>query len=288
MVNVSRTWIRLSWLASALMALASAAGLFVPAVYARESASWAAQGSGQDLVSLFVAAPALAISAWYVSQRSVRALMVWLGVLIYVVYSYLMYAFFVHFGPIFPLYVATLGLSSYALAGAAASIDLQELRELWPPNFRLRSVSVFLIFIAVAFGLMWLAAIVRALASGSAPEGVAEIGLPVNPVHVLDLALLLPLALVAGVAHWRRRAFGLLFATPLLVFFILIDCAIIAMTFFMRARGVAASLAIVPPMAVGIVISVVLSIAMLRVTRSTTAPLRPERTDRAGPEPRPA
>jgi uncharacterized integral membrane protein len=99
---------------------------------------------------------------------------------------------------------------------------------------------------------------------GTAPDGVAEIGLPVNPIHVLDLALLLPLTLMTGVAHWKRRPFGLLFATPLLVFFAIMDCAIISMTYFMRARGVPASLAIVPVMLAGLLISGALSVLMLR------------------------
>jgi len=104
-------------------------------------------------------------------------------------------------------------------------------------------VSVVLVQIGTVFGAMWLAAIARALAIGVAPEGVAEIGLPVNPIHVLDLALLLPLTILTGVAHWKRRPFGLLFAAPLLVFFILMDGAIISMTYSMRARGISASLA---------------------------------------------
>jgi hypothetical protein len=269
MVSVSRTWIRLSWLVSALMALASAAGVFTSSVYAKETASWAAQGAGQDLVNLLIACPALAVSGWYVGRRSARAFMVWLGVLIYVVYSYLMYAFFVHFGPIFPVYVAVLGLSSYALGGAVMHLRLDEFRQVWPPDFRRRSVSAFLVFIGVAFGSMWIAEIVRALVNGTTPEAVVESGLPVNPVHVLDLALLLPLALVTGVAHWKRRAFGLVFATPILVFFILMDCAIISMTYSMRAHGVSASLAIVPVLVVGLVISAALSVEMLRHARAS-------------------
>jgi hypothetical protein len=269
MVSVSRTWIRLSWLVSALMALASAAGVFTSSVYAKETASWAAQGAGQDLVNLLIACPALAVSGWYVGRRSARAFMVWLGVLIYVVYSYLMYAFFVHFGPIFPVYVAVLGLSSYALGGAVMHLRLDEFRQVWPPDFRRRSVSAVLVFIGVAFGSMWIAEIVRALVNGTTPEAVVESGLPVNPVHVLDLALLLPLALVTGVAHWKRRAFGLVFATPILVFFILMDCAIISMTYSMRAHGVSASLAIVPVMVVGLVISAALSVELLRHARAS-------------------
>jgi len=271
MVSVSRTWIRLSWLVSALMALASAAGLVVPAVYAKETASWAAQGAGQDLVNVLIVFPALAVSAWYVRTNSTRALMVWFGALIYVVYSYLMYAFFVHFGPVFLLYVAVLGLSAFTLVGAAASLDRDELSRQWQPNLRLRSASVVLVGIGIAFGMLWLSSIARALVAGTAPEGVAEIGMPVNPVHVVDLAFLLPLAIVTGVAHWKRRSFGLIFATPLLVFFILMDCAIISMTYFMRARGVTASLGIVPVMIVGILISGALIIAMLRQVRPPKA-----------------
>lgn len=252
------------------MALASAAGLFIPLVYAKESASWAAQGAGQDVVNIIVALPVLVISAWYVRKGSVRGLMVWLGALVYVVYSYVTYAFFVHFGPVFPLYVATLGLSTYALAGASAGVDLDELRKAWPENFHLRSVSLVLVIIGIAFGGMWLASIARALASGTVPEGVTEIGLPVNPIHVLDLALLLPLTIVTARAHWQRRPFGLLFATPLFVFFAIMDCAIISMTYFMRARGVSASLAVVPVMAAGLLISVVLSVLMLREVRATS------------------
>jgi hypothetical protein len=270
MVSVSRTWLRLSWLVSALMALAAAAGVFVPAVYVKESTSWAAQGRGQDAVTLLMACPALVMSASYATRGSTRAVLVWLGIMIYVVYSYVLYAFFVHFGAVFPIYVAVLGLSSYALAGAASEIRVAEWRQLWPREFRSRAVSAWLVFIALAFGGMWIVAITRAMISGTAPEGVAEIGLPVNPVHVLDLAFMLPLTLVTGVAHWKRRAFGLVAATPLLVFFVLMDAAIVSMTFYMRAAGVTTTLALVPAMIVGIVISGVLAIVMLRNARAPT------------------
>jgi hypothetical protein len=264
MVSISRTWVRLSWLVSVLMALASAAGVLVPAVYAKETASWAAQAAGQDLVNVTVVFPVLLMTTWHVRRGSVRALTLWLGALIYVVYSYLMYAFFVHFGPLFLVYVAVLGLSAYTLVGASASLDLEALREYWPAQYRLRSVSVLLVTIGVGFALLWLSAIVRALVDGTTPEGVADSGMPVNPVHVLDLAFLLPLAIVSGIAHWRRRAFGLLFAPAMLVFFVLMSGAIISMSFFMRARGVSSSLATVPIMGASVMISALLLVIVLR------------------------
>ena len=277
-MKVSRTWLRLSSLASMLMALASAAGLFVPAVYANETPSWAAQGRGQDVVNLVIVFPLLLVSAWYVGKESVRAFLIWIGTLIYVVYSYVIYAFFVHFGPMFLVYVAALGSSAYALAGATTQVDIEQLRSHWPPSFRVRSVSIYLIIIGVAFGGMWLAAIARALANGTAPEGVAAIGLPVNPVHVLDLAFLLPLAILTGVAHWRRRAFGVVFTTPILVFSVLMAAAIVSMTYFMRARGVLASLGIVPIMAGAIGVGVASSVVMIGGMRPTTPTLGVSRT----------
>jgi hypothetical protein len=267
MVRISRKWLRLSLVASGLMAIASAAGVFVPPVYAKETPSWAAQGAGQDLVNLLIAFPLLLVSTWYAGKGSVRGFSIWLGAMIYVVYSYLMSAFFVHFGPIFPIYVATVGTSAYALAGATTNVDVAQLRLHWPPSFRLRSVGIFLICIGVAFAGMWLASIARALATGAAPEGVAEIGLPVNPVHVLDLAFLLPLTILTGVAHWKRRAFGVVFATPMLVFFVLMDAAILSMTYFMWARGVSASLGIAPVMAAALAASLALSLAVMRRVR---------------------
>ena len=277
-MKVSRTWLRLSSLASMLMALASAAGVFVPAVYANETPSWAAQGTGQDVVNLVIVFPLLLVSTWYVGKESVRAFLIWIGTLIYVVYSYVIYAFFVHFGPMFLVYVAALGSSAYALAGATTQVDIEQLRSHWPPSFRVRSVSIFLMIVGVAFGGMWLAAIARALASGTAPEGVAAIGLPVNPVHVLDLAFLLPLAILTGVSHWRRRAFGVVFTTPILVFSVLMAAAIVSMTYFMRARGVLASLGVVPIMAGAIGVGVASSVVMIGGMRPTTQTLGISRT----------
>jgi predicted branched-subunit amino acid permease len=74
---------------------------------------------------------------------------------------------------------------------------------------------------------------------------------------------------VTGVAHWKRRAFGLVFATPILVCFILMPCANISKTYSMRAHGVSASLAIVRVMVVALVISAALSVEMLRHARAS-------------------
>ena len=62
-------------------------------------------------------------------RGSTRASLVTLGLLIYVVYSYILYAFFIHFGSWFLVYVAVLGLSTYALFGSVLGMNLDEVSE---------------------------------------------------------------------------------------------------------------------------------------------------------------
>ena len=50
-----------------------------------------------------------------------RAQLIWLGVLVYLIYTYVTYAFVVRFNPLFLVYVALLGCSLYALIGGLAT-----------------------------------------------------------------------------------------------------------------------------------------------------------------------
>jgi hypothetical protein len=245
-MRVSSVWIVLSLVAALLMAIASAAGALSSATYARETVSWAAQGAGQDIVNVLVAFPLLAFSALYVHLGFARAHLVWIGALMYTVYSYVLYAFFVHFGSWFLVYVAILGLSSYALAGAASSVEAAMLPAVFSRSAHVKGAAVLLMILGCGFTALWLAEVVPAIIGGHTPASVSASGFPVNPVHVLDLALFLPGAIATSVLLWQRRPLGLLFAVPILVFAAMMGIAIIAMTFVMRAKGLPAPMGIVP------------------------------------------
>ena len=229
----------MSFLAGFLMAGVSLLGVADPRTYGKETLNWAAQAVGQDWVNLCVVFPVLLISALLVLRRnSFRAFLVWLGALIYLIYSYLLYSFFVHFGPLFLFYVATLGLSFYSFVGALAALDWQSIGDLFA-DVRTKPASVLLGVVAVLFAFLWLADIVSALARGGVPTDLDKIGLWINPVHVLDLALLLPGAFIVAVLLWRRRTLGLALAVPFLVFFVLMGAAIISMMIVAAQKGFA-------------------------------------------------
>jgi hypothetical protein len=246
-------WILLSLLAAVLMALTSLAGLFADSTYALETAEWAAQGIGQDLINVALVFPVLVISAFLARRGSVRARLIATGALFYVAYSYALYALFVHFGTLFLVYVAVLGLSVFALIGATAELDAGALQGVLGARRWRRTAAVFLVLVGGSFTLLWLAEIVPATLAGVTPESVEQSTFAVNPIHVLDLALFLPATIITGLLLWRDRPRGLLFAVPFTTFVSLMGTALVAMVVVMWQRGIPVSM---PMLAVMVAVAI--------------------------------
>lgn len=234
------TWMWLALAATVVMGATSAAGIFLPFVYDQETALWAAQGVGQDIVNLVVILPAMVVALFLAANGSLRAVLICGGLLLYELYSFVLYAFFVHFNALFPLYIAALGASFYALAGLLLHLHYDDVRALFE-HASGRAQSIYLMVSGVLFGLMWISSIVTGIASGETPRELIDVGLPVNPVHVLDLAFVLPAMIVASVHLWKRRALGFVMVVPLLVFAAAMGTAIIGMMIVMQTRELAAA-----------------------------------------------
>ena len=227
----------LSLLAAGLATLTSLAGILRGTeTYRRETRAWAVQAVGQDVANLLVIALLLA-SAVLVRRGSLRALHVWIGCLFYFVYAFAIYAFSVHFNTYFLAYVAVLGLSSWALLGTFAGLRVAEAASPLRDHPRRDGAGILLILIGALFGALWLAELVPHTLRGTTPTGLTETGLWTNPVHVLDLALLLPAMIVTGVLLRRQRPWGLLFAVPLLVFAVTMGIGILVLFALMSREG---------------------------------------------------
>jgi hypothetical protein len=257
---------------SVLVAVAAIGGILIPSVYARETATWAAQGYGQDWVDLLVVAPLLVACAVAIRRRSRAALFVLGGALIYLVYSFVLYAFAMHFNPLFLVYCAALGVSFYMLLGLAVHLYRVD-ADVWFHDHLpfMRFGGVFLIVVSVGFAALWLSSVIPALVRGSAPAELAEAGLITNPVHVLDLALMLPALCASGVLLLRRRGAGLVLAPIMVSFNALMTLALVGMMIAMRMRGLSADFTVVGAMAVLAAISVFLLISFIRPLRGLTA-----------------
>jgi hypothetical protein len=217
-----------------LLAVAAGSGLFVGGLY-RDTPSLVVQAVGQDAVTLAVALPTLAISGFLASRGSRRARLVWMGGLVYTVYTYTGYAFAVHFNPLFLVYVALLGCSTYALIGGLVTTNMAGIKAAFTARTPVKAVSIFLGVIAVLFYLIWLSDAIPATLSGNPSQTLIDAGTPTNFIHVLDMAWLLPGAIIAAVSLWRGRPIGYTLAGAVLAFFVLIVLAILAMV-VMEAR----------------------------------------------------
>ena len=98
-----------------------------------------------------------------------------------------------------------------------------------------------IIGIGVLFAGLWLSELVPALVSGRVPVSLAEAGLWVNPIHVIDLSIVLPGFIVAGVAALGRREHGLFWLAPWLVFASLMGSSILAAMALMMMAGATSS-----------------------------------------------
>jgi len=230
-------WLAAGAAAGALLVAATAlGGIFLPSTYARETASWSAQGIGQDWVNLTVMVPCLVVCAAAVARGSRTGELLLGGIHLYLAYSYTLYAFDVHFNSLFLLYCAVLGLSCWSLLG----IGLRAAREgggAVPPGVPVRFAGGVLIAQGVLFYALWLSEDVPALLAGRPPASLADAGLVTNPVHVIDLAIVLPAMIAAGVAMLRRRPPGFAAAAITLSFAVLMSTAIAGMMISMGMRG---------------------------------------------------
>lgn len=220
----------------------------------------------RTLVNLFLAAPAVFLSAYFVHKKSLRAFLLWLGALIYLIYSYVIYAFFIHFGPWFLVYVAILGLSFYSFLGSLMNLDWNALSARFA-EVRVKPASVFLMITAVMFYFLWASEVMKALVAHTMPQGLSDIGLPVNPIHVVDMAFFLPATAIISVKLWKRKTLGLTFAVPFLTFSILMGCAIISMMLFLAAKGFSAPVALKAAIAISILIALYLTTKFLKETK---------------------
>ena len=209
-----------------LVASTSLAGLLT-SVYVVETASWRLEAQGQDIANL-LSLPLLITSAYLAGRGSLKARLVWAGVLLFLVYAFVVYAFAAHFNRLFLVYVATLGLSAYTLLLAALHFDPKQTTACVAEGSRSRLVGAFLLVLAVLFAVLWLSEDVPAVLAGVAPATVQSSGLLTNPIHVLDLAFILPGAALVGLQLWQGRPWGYALAAPLLVFLALTGIGIIA------------------------------------------------------------
>jgi hypothetical protein len=184
----------------AIGAVASTAGVLVPGFL------------GHDVFNLFVALPLLLAIVWLAWRGSLLALLLWPGVLLYVLYSYTIYLISAPFSVLFMSYAGLVVLGGFTAIGVVTAIDGMAVRQRLAgalPARMLGGLLVVLGFLTVAQDAT--GALTTALGNGAAASPLAR------PVWIADLAIEGPVMLMGGLLLWQRTALGYVVGAGLLV-----------------------------------------------------------------------
>lgn len=265
-------WAWLSVSAAALAGAGSLLGLLAPGrLYGQETSELLTAALAQDLVNLFLVSPLMLILAVCARRGSLKSGLCLIGFLAFTVYNYAIYAFSIHFGPLFLVWVAVLGLATFALAGSLTALNSPAV------GARLGGAMVrlpgwFLIVVAALFSLLWLSEIVPDLMNGRSPAGAADWDVPTNPVHVLDLAFFLPATGAVGGLLLRGHRLGYVAAPGALIWLVLTSLPIVLTPFVAQARGEVPEWFIIVPIAA---LAVATSVILGRLLHAVDPPLSP-------------
>jgi len=267
-----RLWLWLSIVAAVLAIAGNIIALSIGSIYAPFSPALLRQFLAQDIASLAILSPAWLILAALALRGSLRAYLLWLGVLTFTVYSYVIYTFAVPFGPLFLLWVVVFGLSLYALIGGLTGADHTAVRSAYSSAPSVKVVAWVLIVTVVPFALLWLSEDVPALLAGNTPPSLIEEGLPTNAVHILDYAIFLLAMWITGVLLLRRRALGYTLAPAFIVLVILTGIPVLITPLVQAQRGEIPAWGVVVPFGTLVVIHLVVLVWLMSTVR---APRRP-------------
>jgi hypothetical protein len=233
-------------------ALAGAAGLaaaaaslagFIPGLY-RDRSVVVVQIHGYDVGNLVVVV-VLATALVYSSRGSHRGRLVLLGALGCLMYDYVTYAFEIVLNPATILYIAVLGLGGWSFLTGLANLDAEAIENAVDGRIVRRATGVVLIIVGLLFGAIWLSQIGQSVFGGNLPSELAAAGWPMNPVYVLDLGFVVPLALLAGTRLLIHRVGGAFVAIPVLVFIPLLAVSILSMVTAQTIAGQALAMPMV-------------------------------------------
>jgi len=234
--NQMKILVVLSIALAAVVAVASYFGIFVSGTYERETASLAAQGVGQDIVNLFLAVPLLILSLIFMLRKCRFAFFIYGGTVFYILYSYVIYSLGIHFNSLFLLYCIILGLSIYSFILLAHELSTRDIKEWFNNKVPVRADGFYLLFVSLMFYFLWLKEIIPAVLNNTIPKSVSDYKLLVNPVHVIDIAFVLPGLIIIAVMLMKKNRYGYILTPIALVFVIILAVALAAMVVMEKVR----------------------------------------------------
>ncbi len=207
----SRTPYTLSIIIAVLATIASAGGLLLNGLY-RDNAFVTTTWLGNDAVTLFLAVPILAASLFFSARGSLKAQLIWMGALDYMLYNYAFYLFGASFNAFFLIYVALLGLSIFALILGLMNLDVNGIRQQFRAGTPVKWIGGYFLFVAFGLSAVYLMQSISFIFTGQLPSIVTISQHPTSIVFAMDLTLLVPWLVVGALWLMKRQPWGFVIA----------------------------------------------------------------------------
>ena len=170
-----------------------------------------------DLITLFLAIPALIISFVLYRQGSMRGGLFLTGTLGYFLYTYTSIGFGATYNNLFLVYVLIFSASLFGLILALTAFDVQTLPKHFSETLPRRGIGIFLVVSGIILSLIWIVlSILPALLQSKAP--LEAYFYTTFMTGIVDIGIVAPALLIAGALILRRVPLGYLLSSTMLVF----------------------------------------------------------------------
>lgn len=230
-------------------------------LYVFDTVSTAAQMQGNDLVTLVVGLPLLGVSTVLALRGSLRGRLLLIGTSGFFLYTYLSMATLAAYNNLFLVYVALFSSSLFAFVLSLMTVDVGALSKHFTAAFPRRLV-LGVVFITGGFLLIaWLGRVGGPLLQGTTPtlENTTTM-----VIQTLDLGVVVPLNLLAGVLLVRRSAWGYLLASVAVLKGLTLGLGVSVMGINMALAGVPDSTVLVGIFLFVTVLNLVAAVLLLR------------------------
>ena len=142
----------------------------------------------------------------------------------------------VAYNNLFLVYLALFSASFFAFVLAFTAFDLPSLSARFSERLPRRGMAIFMFVVGIGVAFIWLSDVVNALTTSSVPEALgANISLI---TYTLDVGIIVPACVIAGIQLLRRAPLGYMLAGVLTILLTLIGAMVIGATVMQLRLGV--------------------------------------------------
>ena len=196
-------------------------------LYAYDTIFSAGASQGADVVAL-LAVPLLVISFLLYRRGSLRGGFLLASVLAYYLYYGASLALVAAYNNLYLVYLILFSASFFAFVLALMAFDLPSLPTRFSARRPVRGMAIFMFIVGIGVAFIWLSDVIGALTTNGVPDALgAHISLI---TYTLDVGIIAPVCLLAGVLLLRRNPRGYLLTGVMTLLLALVGAMVIGQT----------------------------------------------------------